>query len=123
MSTSEKIQTRFLGREDTGVPAYLFTVEPMLTNSKLLDYSTLKSPEKAFDDTDSSYIYSFINKDDNRFYIGSSINPVSRLHNYIYSWKSSRQGLLTEMRTVGGGFKNYYFFPGFKAPNYLNLFL
>jgi hypothetical protein len=26
------------------------------------------------------------------------------------------------LRSRGGGFDNYYFFPGFKVPNYLNLF-
>lgn len=81
-------------------------------------------------DIDSCYVYSFINKNNNRVYIGSTINPTSRLHNYIHSLTSSRQGLLllrrsTECgaeRTIGGGFDNYYFFPGFKVPNYLNLF-
>jgi len=27
------------------------------------------------------------------------------------------------MRTTGGGFNNYYFFSGYKVPNYLNLFI
>ena len=35
----------------------------MLSNNKTLDCALLKTPEKAFDDIDSSYIYSFINKD------------------------------------------------------------
>jgi hypothetical protein len=26
------------------------------------------------------------------------------------------------MRKIGGGFDNYYFFPGFSVPNYLNMF-
>ena len=95
----------------------------MLSNNKTLDCALLKTPEKAFDDIDSSYIYSFINKDNHRFYIGSTINPASRLHNYIHSWTTSRQGLLREMRTTGGGFNNYYFFAGYKVPNYLNLFI
>jgi hypothetical protein len=76
----------------------------MLVNRKLIDCSTLKSADKAFDDIEVSYIYSFINKENFRFYIGSTINPTSRLHNYIHSWKLSRQGLLSEMRKSGGGF-------------------
>lgn len=97
----------------------------MLSNSALLDCKNLRSSEKAFNDISSSYIYSFINKKDHRFYIGSTINPTSRLHNYIHSWTIARQGLLQEMSCVrrsGGGFDNYYFFPGFQVPNYLNLF-
>jgi hypothetical protein len=81
-----------------------------------------KKKENAFDDIEISYIYFFINKNSLRFYIGSTINPVSRLHNYIHSWTYARQGLLNEMRTIGGGFGNYYFYPGFKTPNYLKLF-
>lgn len=88
----------FLGKKDTGVPTSLYTVNSMISNNKTLDCALLKTPEKAFDDIDSSYIYSFINKDNNRFYIGSSINPASILHNYIYSWTKSRQGLLREAR-------------------------
>jgi hypothetical protein len=95
----------------------------MLSDNKTLDCALLKTPENAFYDIDSSYIYSFINKQNHRFYIGSTINPTSRLHNYIYSWTTSRQGLLREMRTTGGGFNNYYFFAGYKVPNYLNLFI
>lgn len=91
-------------------------------NNRIMDCNLLKTPETAFDDIDSSYIYAFINKDKHRFYIGSTINPASRLHNYIYSWTKSRQGLLREMRTTGGGFNNYYFLAAYKIPNYLNLF-
>lgn len=112
----------FLGQEHTGITTSLFTVDLMLSNSKLKDCANLKTAENAFDDIDSSYIYFFINKISRRFYIGSTINPVSRLHNYIHSWTYARQGLLNEMRTIGGGFCNYYFYPGFKIPNYLNLF-
>lgn len=114
------------GKKNTGIPTSLYTVNSMLSNNKTLDCALLKTPEKAFDDIDSSYIYSFINKDNHRFYIGSTINPASRLHNYIHSWTTSRQGLLREMRTTinrGGGFNNYYFFAGYKVPNYLNLFI
>ena len=57
----------------------------MLSNNKILDCAVLRTPEKAFDDIDSSYVYSFINKDNSRVYIGSTINPSSRLHNYIHS--------------------------------------
>lgn len=115
----------FLGQKDTGILTSFYTVESMLSNSALLDCKYLRSPEKAFDDISSSYIYSFINKKDHRFYIGSTINSTSRLHNYIHSWTIARQGLLQEMSCVrrsGGGFDNYYFFPGLKVPNYLNLF-
>ena len=108
----------FLGQKDTGILTSFYTVESMLSNSGLLDCKYLRSPEKAFDDISSSYIYSFINKKDHRFYIGSTINPTSRLHNYIHSWTIARQGLLQEMRTSGGGFDNYYFFcsaPGIKS--------
>ena len=101
----------------------MYTINSMLSSDNILDCAFLKTPENAFDDIDSSYIYSFINKDNHRFYIGSSINPSSRLHNYIYSWQTSRQGLLREMRNSGGGFNNYYFFSGYKVPNYLNLFM
>jgi hypothetical protein len=45
----------------------------MLSNSALLDCKYLKSSEKAFDDISSSYIYSFINKKDHRFYVGSTL--------------------------------------------------
>jgi hypothetical protein len=94
----------------------------MLSNNKMKDCANLKTAENAFDDIDSSYIYFFINKNSLRFYIGSTISPVGRLHNYIHSWTYARHGLLNEMRTIGGGFDNYYFYPGFKTPNYLNLF-
>jgi hypothetical protein len=95
-----KSEPTFLGQKDTSIPTSLYTVNSMLSNNKTLDCALLKTPEKAFDDIDSSYIYSFINKDNHRFYIGSSINPVTRLHNYIYSWTTSRQSLLREMRTT-----------------------
>lgn len=113
----------FLGKENTGIPSSLFTVDSMLSNSKFKDCAKLRTPENAFDDIYSSYIYFFINKDSLRRYVGSTINPVSRLHNYIHSWTYGRQGLLNEMRTTGGGFDNYYFSPVFKTPNYLNLFI
>ena len=57
----------------------------MISDNKIVDCALLKTPEKAFDNIDSSYIYAFINKDTHRIYIGSTINPSSRLHNYIYS--------------------------------------
>jgi len=94
----------------------------MLKNNKLMDCNTLRNPEKAFEDIYSSYVYAFINKDSHRCYIGSTINPISRLHNYIHTWSYGRLGLFSEMRTMGGGFDNYYFFPGFSVPNYLNMF-
>lgn len=94
----------------------------MLKNNKLIDCANLRTAKKAFSDINNSYIYAFINKDTQKFYIGSTINPISRLHNYIHSWSYSRQRLLLEMRKTGGGFKNYNFFPGFSVPNYLNLF-
>lgn len=82
----------------------------MLSNKQLMDCAVLKTPEKAFEDIYSCYVYSFINKDTNRFYIGSTINPVSRLHNYTHPWNYGRQGLLSEMRTTGGGLIIIIFF-------------
>jgi hypothetical protein len=122
-----KVNT-FLGKKNTGIPTSLYTINSMLSNNKTLDCALLRTltvggGEKAFDDIDSSYIYSFINKDNHRFYIGSTFNPTQRLHSYIYSWTISRQGLMREMRTIGGGFNNYYFFSRYKVPNYLNLFM
>lgn len=93
----------FLGQKDTGLLTSFYTAESMLSNSALLDCKYLKSSEKAFDDISSSYIYSFINKKDHRFYIGSTINPTSRLHNYIHSWTISRQSLLQEMSASQSG--------------------
>lgn len=48
----------FLGKKDTGILTSFYSVESMLSNSTLLDCEYLRSPEKAFDDISSSYIYS-----------------------------------------------------------------
>ena len=117
-----KTEPGLLGEYHTNINKSYFTVESMLKNNKLIDCANLRTAKKAFSDINNSYIYAFINKDTQKFYKGSTINPISRLHNYIHSWSYSRQRLLLEMRKTGGGFKNYYFFPGFSVPNYLNLF-
>ena len=39
----------FLGKEHTGIPTSLFTVDSMLSNSKLKDCANLKTAENAFD--------------------------------------------------------------------------
>jgi hypothetical protein len=50
----------------------------MLKNNKLIDCANLRTPEKAFDDINNSHVYAFINKDTNKYYIGLTINPISR---------------------------------------------
>ena len=115
----------FLGREDTNILVTYFDAQTILNksiNKHLWDCSQLKSAYLAFEDPQQSYLYCFINKETKRRYIGSTINPVSRLHNYIHSWETNRQRFLQEMRTTGKGFDNYLFYSGFQAPNYLNLF-
>ena len=87
-------EPKFLGQNNTGIPVSFYNVKSMLSNSKLVDCALLKTPEKAFEDINSSYIYSFINKDTKRIYIWSTINPASRFHNYLYSWTTASQGLL-----------------------------
>jgi len=78
---------------NTNINKSYFTIESMLKNNKLIDCATLRNSDKAFDDIYSFYVYAFINKDTHRFYIGSTINPISRLHFYIYSWSYGRLGL------------------------------
>lgn len=68
-----------------------------------------------------SLIYSFINKQSKRQYIGSSINPESRLHTYLFAWRKARQRFLEEVRN-NGGLNSYIFNIGVKIPNYLNIF-
>jgi hypothetical protein len=46
----------FLGKEHSGIPSSLFTVDSMLSDSKLKDCAKLRTPENAFDEIDSSYI-------------------------------------------------------------------
>lgn len=132
----------FLGQKETNILVTHFDTKTILNNN-LLDCAQLKSAYSAFQDPQQSYLYCFINKETKRRYIGSTINPVNRLHNYINSWEKNRQRFhnpalpfthlqrkggpraymgVKEMRTTGKGFDNYYFYPAFQAPNFLNLF-
>lgn len=109
----------------TNIPSSFYSVSSILNNSELKDCLSLKSADKGFKNLSSCYIYAFIHKDSKNLYIGSTISPFSRLHNYIHSGSSNSSGrhsLLREMK-LNGGWSQYKFFPGYSIPNYLKTFI
>ena len=122
----------YLGLENTSIPVNLFNLEKILSDKDNIFDCSIFSSERILKRTkifegiklgDNSLVYAFINKDSKRMYIGSSVNPTTRLHTYSFSWKKARQRFLLEMREKGGGFFNYLFYTGLEVPNYKNKFI
>ena len=103
----------FLGKKDTGVSIKEFTLDNFKSN--LIDCSLFKSSStiysnlasKGQDLSQNSLVYSFINKNSHRQYIGSTINLESRLFSYKFSWQKAkilrRNEKLSSLRGEGAG--------------------
>jgi hypothetical protein len=116
--------SNILGVQDSGVSINKFNLSNFnldnASRSNFIDCALLNSSTN-MNLNRSSLVYSFINKISKRQYIGSTINPETRLHTYLFSWKKGRQRFLEEVRSTGG-LNSYFFHIGEKVPNYLNLF-